>query len=272
MNILCLGAHPDDCEWAAGGTAAKWAAQGHEVRFVSLTNGDVGHWDQAQVGAPLAKRRKEEVARAAEILGVNTIVLDNPDGHLQATLELRKQVIGQIRAWKADIVLGHRPYDYHPDHRAAGALMQDAAYLVTIPHYCPDVPALSRNPLFLHYEDDFTRPTPFHADVLVPIDDVWERKLKALEAMESQGYEGGCEGGPETWPPDEPGRAKRREQVRANYKGFFEFRTQRHRARLAHSVRVAEAFEICEYSQSWAAFSTTSRSADHAELRKLFPL
>lgn len=272
LRILALGAHPDDCEWAAGGTAAKWAARGHHVRFVSLTNGDVGHWDKARVGAPLAKRRKAEVARAAEILGVETRVLDIPDGHLTPSVENRKIVIGLIREWKADIVLSHRPCDYHPDHRALGTLMQDAAYLVTIPHYGPDLPAPARNPLFLHYEDEFTRPAPFQADVIVPIDEVWEKKLAALEAMESQGYEGGCEGGPELWPGDEAGRARRREQVRANYTKFFQDRAERHRARLAPNVRFAESFEICEYSDSWADFSKTARNATAGDLRRLFPI
>jgi N-acetylglucosamine malate deacetylase 1 len=272
LRILAIGAHPDDCEWACGGTAAKWAALGHKVRFVSLTNGEVGHWDKKQVGAPLAKRRKAEVARAAEILGVNSIVLDIPDGHLTASLENRKTVIGLIREWKADIVLGHRPCDYHPDHRAVGTLLQDAAYLVTIPHYGPDVPHLPRNPLFLHFEDEFTRPNPFQADVLVPVDGVFERKLASLEAMESQTLEGGCEGSPESWPADDAGRARRREQVRANFRGFFEARTERHRARLEKGIRTAEAFEICEYSHSWAGFSKTARLTDAAELRRLFPL
>jgi LmbE family N-acetylglucosaminyl deacetylase len=268
LRILAIGAHPDDCEWAAGGTAAKWAALGHKVRFVSLTNGELGHWDKAQVGAPLARRRKQEVARAAEILGVETIVLDIPDGTLTPSLEHRRTVARLIREWRADIVLGHRPCDYHPDHRAAGALMQDVAYLVTIPHYVAEAPALPRNPLFLHYEDEFTRPTAFQADVVVPIDDVWERKLAALEAMESQGYEGGCEGGPGLWPADEPGRAKRREQVRANYTKFFQDRA----ARRGGKARFAEAFEICEYSHSWADFSKTARHAGADELRRLFPV
>jgi len=277
LRILALGAHPDDCEWACGGTAAKWAAAGHRVKFVSLTNGDLGHWKT--VGPPLAARRKAEVARAAEILGVESEVLGAPDGGLQATLEMRRTVARLIRAWRADVVLTHRPHDYHPDHRAAGALVQDCAYLVTIPHYVADVPPLPRNPLFLHFEDEFTRPTAFQADVVVAIDDAWEKKLAALEAMESQGLEGGCEGGPETLPADEAGRRRRAETVRSNYRAFFEERTRRHRARLEETygagasarVKVAEAFEVCEYGASWAAFSKTSRRADRDELRKLFP-
>jgi hypothetical protein len=146
--------------------------------------------------------------------------------------------------------------------------MQDAAYLVTIPHYGPNLPALPRNPLFLHFEDEFTRPAPFQADVIVPIDEVWEKKLAALEAMESQGYEGGCEGGPELWPADEAGRAKRREQVRSNYTKFFQDRA----ARRGSKARFAESFEICEYSNSWADFSKTARNATAGDLRRLFPI
>ena len=277
LRILAVGAHPDDCEWAAGGTAAKWAAAGHAVRFVSLTDGSLGHWKT--VGPSLAERRRAEAKRSAEILGVDPLVMDVPDGALVADLDRRRMLVRLIREWKADVVLGHRPCDYHPDHRAAGSLMQDAAYLVTIPHYCPEAPALPRNPLFLHYEDEFTRPVPFRADVVVSVDGVFEKKLAALEAMVSQGYEGGCEGGPETWPADDAGRKRRVEEVRGNYRRFFEGRTRRHRARLeelygasAGSIRTAEAFEICEYSASWSDFSKTSRKSDGDELRRIFPL
>ena len=272
LRILALGAHPDDCEWACGGTAARWTSRGDKVRFVALTNGELGHWKKEEVGAPLAKRRKSEAFRAAEILGIDPVVLDTPDGTLTASLEHRKSVVRLIREWKADVVLGHRPNDYHPDHRAAGALLQDAAYLVTVPHYCPEAPALARNPLFLHFEDDFTKPQAFQADVVVPIDAVWERKLAALEAMESQVQEGGCEGGPETWPSDQPGRERRRQELRRNFQDFFQRRAQKHRERLEARVRFAEAFETCEYSNSWAGFSKTARNAGADELKRIFPL
>src|SRR5215217_2337991 len=85
LRIICFGAHPDDCEIQAGGTAAMWAAKGHKVKFVSVTNGDIGHWRDA--GGPLAKRRKAEVEEAAKILGIETQVLDIHDGELLPTLE-----------------------------------------------------------------------------------------------------------------------------------------------------------------------------------------
>src|SRR5215212_10239920 len=83
LRIICFGAHPDDCEIQAGGTAAMWAAQGHKVKFVSVTNGDIGHWREA--GGPLAKRRKREVEGAAKLLGTQVEVLDNHDGELMPT-------------------------------------------------------------------------------------------------------------------------------------------------------------------------------------------
>ena len=90
LRILALGAHPDDCEWACGGTAVKWVSRGDQVRFVSLTNGELGHWQKEQVGAPLAKRRKAEAFRAAEFLGTDPLVLDTPDGTLSPSLENRR--------------------------------------------------------------------------------------------------------------------------------------------------------------------------------------
>lgn len=95
LRIICFGAHPDDCELQAGGTAAMWAAQGHHVKFVSVTNGDIGHW--REVGGPLARRRTAEVEQAARILGITTEVLDIHDGELLPTLENRRTLTRLIR-------------------------------------------------------------------------------------------------------------------------------------------------------------------------------
>ena len=149
LRIICFGAHPDDCEIQAGGTAAMWAAKGHKVKFVSVTNGDIGHWRDA--GGPLARRRAAEVREADGILGITTEVLDIHDGELMPTLENRRTLTRLIREWKADVVMGPRPNDYHPDHRYTGVLVQDAAYMVTVPNFCPDVPFLRKNPVFMYY-------------------------------------------------------------------------------------------------------------------------
>jgi LmbE family N-acetylglucosaminyl deacetylase len=192
VRIICFGAHPDDNEFRAGGVATMWAAQGHHVKFVSTTNGDIGHWGMA--GGPLAQRRTAEVERCAEIFGIETEVLDIHDGEIMPTLENRQTIVRLIREWRADIVMCHRPNDYHPDHRYTAILVQDAGYMVTVPFFCPDVPYLKRNPVFLYYQDRFQKPNPFAADIVVGIDAVIDKKLDAALALASQTLEGGCGG------------------------------------------------------------------------------
>jgi LmbE family N-acetylglucosaminyl deacetylase len=267
LRIIAFGAHPDDNELRLGGTAAKWAALGHQVKFVSVTNGDIGHWREA--GGPLARRRTAEVQETAKILGITSQVLDIHDGELEPTLENRRTITRLIRDWKADIVLGHRPNDYHPDHRAVGQLVQDASYMVTVPYFCPDTPHLERNPVFLSYQDNFTRPSPMQADIVVAIDDVVEKKLLAVEAMPSQFYEGGANGGPQLVPQDDAGKARRKNEVREGFKRRFGSTAQRFRAKLREiygaergdAVQYAEAFEISEYG----------RRPNAEEIRRLFP-
>lgn len=267
LRILCFGAHPDDCELKAGGVAALWAAKGHHVKFVSTTNGDIGHWREA--GGPLARRRKAEVEQAAKVLGIATEVLDIHDGELLPTLENRRTITRLIREWRADIVMSHRPNDYHPDHRYTGILVQDAAYMVAVPFFCPDVPPLRANPVFLFYSDGFQKPNPFQADVTVAVDAVIERKLDALDTLESQFYEGGALGSAALLPTDPAKQAERRRQVRAGHARRTEDIARRYRDELARwygkdraaQVKHAEAFEICEYG----------RRPDKKELGRLFP-
>ena len=215
LRIICFGAHPDDCEIRAAGVGAMWTAKGHHVKFVSVTNGDIGHWRDA--GGPLARRRKAEVERADQLLGVAAEVLDIHDGELLPTLENRRMITRLIREWKADIVMSHRPNDYHPDHRYTGVLVQDSAFMVAVPFFCPDVPPLKSNPLFLFYPDGFQKPNPFHADIVVGIDQVIERKLDALDMLESQFYEGGALGAAELIPTDPMKQQDRRRQVRSGF-------------------------------------------------------
>jgi LmbE family N-acetylglucosaminyl deacetylase len=121
-------------------------------------------------------------------------VLDIHDGELEPTLENRQKITRLIREWNADIVIAHRPWDYHPDHRYVGVLVQDAAFMVTVPFFCPDTPPLTKNPVFLYSSDRFQKPYPFKADIAVALDDVFEQKLKAVHELESQVYEGGANG------------------------------------------------------------------------------
>jgi LmbE family N-acetylglucosaminyl deacetylase len=267
LRIICFGAHPDDCELQAGGTAALWAAKGHRVKLVSVTNGDIGHWREA--GGPLAKRRQAEVMETARILGITTEVLDIHDGELEPTLENRRKITRLIREWNADLVLTPRPNDYHPDHRYTAILVQDAAYMVTVPFFCPDVPALRKNPIFMYYPDRFQKPNPFQPDVAVSIDSVIDKKLDALDALESQFYEGGANGSLNDVPAAPEKQKERRSAVRASFEKRYRDQANRFRNKLtefygkdaADKIQHAEAFEICEYG----------RQPDKAELKRLFP-
>src|SRR6185369_16778905 len=215
LHIIAFGAHPDDCELQVGSTAAMWAKKGHHVLLVSVTNGDIGHWREA--GGALALRRRNEVMKAHEIIGAQGIILDIHDGELLPTVENRRMITRLIREWSADIVISHRPNDYHPDHRYTGVLVQDAAYMVTVPFFCPDVPYLRKNPAFFYYPDRFQKPNPFQPDVIVSIDSVMEKKLNALAIMESQFYEGGANGSPELMPADSEKQKQRKQQVREGF-------------------------------------------------------
>ena len=187
INVIVIGAHPDDADGTAGGTAIKLAKRGHNVLFVSLTNGDAGH--QTSGGGALAVRRRAEAAEAGRRFGVTYKVLENHDGELLATLDVRKDVIRLIRQWDADVVIGHRPYDYHPDHRNAAILVQDAAYLVIVPNVVSETPPLRKNPVFLYAQDSFQKPYPFKPDIAIDISDVFDRKVYAMSSHESQYFE-----------------------------------------------------------------------------------
>jgi LmbE family N-acetylglucosaminyl deacetylase len=252
LRIIVFGAHPDDCELEAAGSAARWAKAGYKVKFVSVTNGDIGHHEMA--GAILARRRTAEVKRCAEILGIESEVLDIHDGELLPTLENRRLITRKIREWQADVVIAHRPNDYHPDHRYTGILVQDAAFMVIVPSFCPDVPALRKNPVFLYTEDDFKRPNPFEADVVVPIDPVLDQKVACVDALESQFYE---------WNPWLFGYLDQVPKEKDARLAWTRDRTARRAASLAdrfrpklvellgqekgQAVKYAEAFEVCEY-------------------------
>jgi LmbE family N-acetylglucosaminyl deacetylase len=267
LRIICFGAHPDDCELQAAGVGAMWAEQGHHVKFVSVTNGDIGHWREA--GGPLAQRRKGEVERASEILGTTVEVLDIHDGELEPTLENRKKIIRLIREWKADLVLSHRPNDYHPDHRYTGILVQDASFMVAVPYMIPDVPPLKKNPVFMYYTDRFQQPNPSRADIVVGIDSVIDKKLDALAAMESQFLEGGALGSEARLPKTEADKPKRVAEVRMSQGARFMRTADKYREELKQwygeeggkKVKFAEAFELTEYGSK----------AGESRLKELFP-
>lgn len=269
LRIICFGAHPDDAEYKSGGTGALWAKQGHHVKLVSVTNGDIGHWQMS--GGELARRRTAESAEVAKRLGVTSQVLDIHDGELLPTLENRRTITRLIREWNADIVIAHRPWDYHPDHRYVGVLVQDAAFMVTVPFFCPGVPPLKKNPVFLYSSDHFQKPYPFEPDIAVAVDDVFELKVDALLALESQTFEGGALGSAEKAaaapPSSQPELRKAWLRERWQQRQSGEARNSRsalirwYGEQKAEQIKYAEAFEICEYG----------RQPSEAEIRELFP-
>ena len=262
IRVIAFGAHPDDCDIKAGGIAAKYAAAGHMVRFVSVTNGDAGH--QAEGGGMLAARRRAEARESGRRLGIEYVVLDNHDGELVPSLDVRLQIIRQIREWDADIVIAPRPNDYHPDHRYTGVLVQDASYMVTVPNIASDTPAIRKNPLFLYFSDRFSRPQAFRPDIVVSIDDVIERKYAALDAHVSQFYEWlpWHSGILDQVPKDPEGRlawlkSARNFSIREGWRDAARARY----GDAADQIENAEAFEVTEYGVQ----------PDEDEIRRLLP-
>ncbi len=239
VRIIMIGAHPDDCDQDGGGTAILFAKMGYAVKFVSVTNGDAGHQND---------------------------VLDNHDGQLLPTLDVRLQIIRKIREWNADVVIAPRPNDYHPDHRYTGVLVQDAAYMVAVPNVAPETPALKKNPVFLYFQDGFQRPNPFRPDVAIDITTSFDQKIHALDAHESQMYE---------WLP---WIGHYLDQVPANKNDHEKWLAQTRDTKITPAVREslekwygkekggqvqhAEAFEICEYGAQ----------PNDEEIKKLFPM
>lgn len=251
LNVVVIGAHPDDADISSGGTALKLAEQGHNVLFVSLTNGDAGHFNDG--GGHLAKIRRAEAQEAGRRFGVTYKVLDYHDGELMPTLDVRLQVIRIIREWNADIVIGPRPYDYHPDHRNTALVLQDAAYLVVVPNIASDTPALKENPIFLYTQDRFQKPYPFIPDIAIDISDVFPKKIHAMAAHKSQYFE---------WLPwlDEklesvPEKDTEREEWLQVYRKrpisdtIRESLIKWYGKEKAMKITNAEAFEICEYGR-----------------------
>lgn len=263
LNVIVFGAHPDDCDIDAGGTAILFSQMGHNVKFVSLTNGDAGH--HIKGGEELAKIRLAEAQEAGKRFGVTYTVLDNHDGELMPTLENRLKVIREIRKWQADIVIAPRPNDYHPDHRYTGVLIQDAAYMVIVPNVAKDVPPLKANPVFMYSADHFQKPNPFEPDIVVDIDAVFDQKIYAMAAHESQFFEWlpWTTGSLDKVPKDPDGRLA----MLANWRKDAPTDATKDILRKwygpkAEDVKHVEGFEICEYG----------KQPSEKELRRLFPM
>ena len=267
MRILAIGAHQDDNEFRVGGIAKKWVSDGHEVRFLSMCNGCGGH--HLMTPEETTKRRAGESAAVAQYLGIRYDVWDIDDCTLIADLPTRERLIRYIREFSPDLIISHRVNDYHADHRAAGQLVQDASYILTVPHTCPDTPAMRKMPVIIYNEDRFKNPD-FEATYVVDMDAEIDTKLHIAHLNESQVYEWL----PYTHEEEAPtGEEERKEWLKGmnitaettdeeilasksyGYAVRFAKTAARFRKELIKkygeekgaSIRYAEAFELCPY-------------------------
>lgn len=282
LRILMIGPHPDDCDFRCGGTAIKYARAGHDVKIISMCSGNCGHW--TMTCADLAERRRNEARRAGQVAGIlDYEVWDIPDCELVPDLETRKRLVREIREFSPDVLFCVRPNDYHPDHRYSGQLVMDASYLLLVPLFCPDTPAMKRMPVIMYMYDAFTNP-PFDPDVVIAIDEVVEQKIRMWDCHVSQVYEwlpyseDYMEGMP---PEDDPeGRlewlhmpriprdgtpidpdivARRFQGMRGEYRNaaaavlFRDKLIESYGAERASQIRFAEAYESCPYGRRLTA-------------------
>ena len=260
-RYLMIGAHPDDADIRFGGTALKLTRAGHVVKFVSMCNGDCGHFDMDLPREELAARRYRETQNSRAVSGISEyqVLHENHDCELMPDLENRRKVIRLIREFRPDVVLTHRLCDYHADHRAASQLVLDAAYLTQVPKFCPDVPIVPENPVYGYTWDDFPDPRPFRPDALIPIDDVLEDKCRMMDCHPSQFYEWlawekkiSLDYTKTPWPE--------RMKILLISLERFKRAADRGRQRLidfygeaGKTVRYAEAFEYCPYGRKISA-------------------
>ena len=266
LKLLILGAHPDDAEYHAGGLASIYCEQGHQVRMVSLTNGQAGHHQRPP--DQLSEIRRLEAAAAGRVIGAEYITWDIPDGELVADLDTRHRVIREIRNFGPDLVLTHRPCDYHPDHRATGQLVQDASYLVTVPNILRDTPALRRDPVVAYLPDLFIKPCPMVADIVLDVTDRADTIVAMLACQRSQVFE---------WLPYEEGildqvpedEADKIVWLRSWFGRHMLTRVERFREDLvaAYGPERSSRIEFCEVYE----ISQYAASADLVRRQQLFP-
>ncbi len=264
-----IGAHQDDNEFRCGGLAHKYVQLGHEVTFLSMCNGCGGH--HILTPAETTATRAKESAAVAKLLGITYDVWDDMnDCSLVADLNNRRRLIRYIRKISPDLVIAHRPNDYHADHRASGQLVQDASYMLIVPHECPDVPAMKTMPVIMYFEDGFTSPE-FRCDVIVETDNELEIKMQIAALNVSQVYEWLPYTHGETVPEDEAGRDAflrgmdtsrwQSDEEVMSYKRGYAVRYAKTAARFrkeliekygeerGSKIRYAEAYEVSEYGE-----------------------
>ena len=178
LSLLAIAAHRDDVELTCGGTLAKAAALGQRTAIIDLTRGEMGTRGSAEI-------REREAARAAEILGVaERVNMGFPDAGVHNTDETRAALVKEIRRLQPAVVLAPALGGRHPDHRITAELVRDACFLSGLAKYAPDAGSPHRPRKLIHclsYREDHQKPT-----FVVDVTDVFEKKMLAIQAFESQ--------------------------------------------------------------------------------------
>jgi LmbE family N-acetylglucosaminyl deacetylase len=192
-RVLVVAAHPDDIEFGAAGTVARWVGEGAEVRYLVMTRGDKGTDDPSADPAAIGRAREAEQRAAAAEIGVAGVdFLDEPDGQLEPGLRLRERVTFAIRSFRPEAVMTHDPtvvfvnneWVNHPDHRAVGQVTVDAVYptardpLNFPEHIAQGLAAWKVAELYLWSTNE--------ANQIVDIGETIERKVAALAHHRSQ--------------------------------------------------------------------------------------
>ena len=257
-RVLSIGAHQDDADTSSGGLLKKLADKGWDVRMLSLTDGSRGTFREELAGPRLAEIRRKEAAASGVLFGGRYDCWDIEDARLTPSLENRERLIRYIREFRPDLVITNRPNDYHPDHRNAALLVQDASYLLTVPFCCPDVPNLTYMPVMLYWHDSFQKPYPFRADVVVPIDGQFDTVVKAASCHESQYFDWLL--WPDRlekidWPRDKQiaDLAERFGRMFERYRKTYAAEVLEKFGAAAEDIKYVEVFEICEYGEEPSA-------------------
>jgi LmbE family N-acetylglucosaminyl deacetylase len=237
--------------------------------MITVTNGDRGHFFEEYKTRPhlLASRRLEEARKAAAAIGADSRTLNLHDGGVYVNEENTMAMVRLLRELQPDLVLFNRNVDYHRDHRYASQLVLDATFMLTVPLYCPETPALKQMPVFAYWFDRFTEGQPFRADILVPTDSVLKEKADVGQEHISQFFE---------WLPWHAGRydevpqdpAERRKGIEEMVRGRGEWVRNHIPEEIVQKwapgreIRCCEAFQISEYGHT----------PDEAALGRLFPI
>lgn len=188
FRVMVIGAHPDDPDIRFGGTAAKLAAKGVRVRFVSVGNGYYGH--HLMEDEALADRRHAEMRAAAKVWGIESYeTMGFHDCEIEPSIENRRKMVRMIRAFAPHFVFTHRDCDYHADHRAVAQLVKDASYLLGVGRWCPEVPRPPVLPCVWYLPDVFTDPRPLRNDLAVDVTAFRAKMFDAISEHVSQIYE-----------------------------------------------------------------------------------